>query len=179
VAVLKDEAGNTVCDTDNEITFRIQQGPGKLLTDTGDYVRQPVNGIATMLLRSTTVPGDIFVSAACGGVAGETLYFTASGEEALELGKVTNFPNPFSSGTTFTYDLRFDADALTIRVFSITGRLIWQANPGEIATGYHNYYWDGRDTGSVELANGTYYYKITAVKDSDRVTRTGKLVKIK
>jgi hypothetical protein len=179
VAVLKDVNGNIVCDDNNSVTFCIKMGPGQLLTDTGDYIRKPVNGITTMLLRSTAVPGDIFVNAACGGVSGAALFFRTSGEETLELSSVANFPNPFSGGTTFTYDIRTDADSVIIKVFSLNGRLIWKENSDEKTIGYHNYYWDGKDLNDSELSNGIYFYKITVKLGSEEISKTGKLVKMK
>ena len=68
------------------------------------------------------------------------------------------FPNPMrDSGGHFTYDLKEEASAVQIEVFSLSGRLVDEL-AGEIREGYNQVAW----IPGADLANGTYLYKITA-----------------
>jgi len=68
------------------------------------------------------------------------------------------FPNPMrDAGGHFTYDLKEEASAVQIEVFSLSGRLVDEL-AGEIREGYNQVAW----IPGADLANGTYLYKITA-----------------
>jgi len=102
---------------------------------------------------------------------------------SLEIDYLINYPNPFSGGTTFVYNLRDEADEVVIRVYTISGRLIKEIDLGSRSYGKREYYWDGNDDGGEEIASGVYLYKIVAVQynegGTDRTaTKTGKAVKI-
>jgi len=45
--------------------------------------------------------------------------------------------------------------------------------------GYHEVEWDGRDREGNFIANGVYFYKITAKKKGKKVSSQGKIAKVK
>ncbi|MBN1559168.1 T9SS type A sorting domain-containing protein [candidate division KSB1 bacterium] len=82
---------------------------------------------------------------------------------ALSFGQVVNYPNPFSQHTSFTYMIENDrACDVTIKIYTIAGRLIRVIQSADGDVGYNQTYWDGADDYGDRLANGVYLYKIIA-----------------
>jgi len=95
-----------------------------------------------------------------------------------------NFPNPFRDKTVFIYELSQDVEEITIKVFTVSGRLVKVidskvTNPEMSVAGYHEVEWDGRDREGNFIANGVYFYKITAKKKGKKVSSQGKIAKVK
>ena len=104
---------------------------------------------------------------------------------------IGNYPNPVSSSTTdpnnegntrFTYTLTDDADDVTIKIYTVSGRLVNKLTlPYRFRTvGYHEYPralkgWDCTDVDGRKLANGVYFYKIIATKGKNRIEKTKRL----
>lgn len=90
-----------------------------------------------------------------------------------------NFPNPFAEQTAFTFALTGvrPPDRLDIRIYTMAGRLIReiQPAPGTVRIGFNSIPWDGKDADGDRVANGLYFYKVTAVTGSEKTTETGKL----
>jgi hypothetical protein len=108
------------------------------------------------------------------------IQFRVAGE--FEIEKVANYPNPFvpgarnRQGTDFAYLLTSDADTVTLRVYTITGRLVALIDTLESFAGYNEFHWEGLDADGEELSNGVYLYKLTAEKEGEVTEKTGKLV---
>lgn len=69
-----------------------------------------------------------------------------------------NYPNPFAERTTFYFRATREVQAARIRIFTLTGRLIWEAGlarDGEVA-------WDGRDAAGDPVGNGVYIAQLEA-----------------
>ncbi len=95
---------------------------------------------------------------------------------SFEIQRVMNFPNPMRSATTFTYYIVNNNPAdVNIKIYTVAGRLIKVIDyaPGEI--GYNSIDWDGRDNNFDELANGVYFYKISAISAEERADVIEKL----
>jgi hypothetical protein len=94
-----------------------------------------------------------------------------------------NYPNPFTDGTYFTFELRgVDLpQTVTIKIFTVAGRLIKQIDVPRTSVdfSFNKVYWDGRDVDGNELANGTYFYKIIARYADKARTATQRLVKMR
>ena len=104
----------------------------------------------------------------------------AGGEHMLR--EVLAFPNPFDDqlGTSYSYYLLSDGPAdVLLRVFTVTGRLIFERMERGLAPGYHQWRWDGRDAEGDKLANGVYLYKMVASSGSRSDTYEGRLVKLR
>jgi len=83
---------------------------------------------------------------------------------------VLNYPNPFSTSTRFVFELTgYEIpDNLKIDIFTITGKLVRtifmdELGPIRIGRNITEFSWDGTDMYGDKLANGVYFYKITAI----------------
>jgi hypothetical protein len=97
--------------------------------------------------------------------------------DELVLKEVSAFPNPFSEETYFFYTLSQDAREVTLFIYTVSGRPIFEGGMPPSA-GYNEYRWDGRDMTSDRIANGTYYYRIVAKTGSQERESAGWVVKI-
>ena len=102
---------------------------------------------------------------------------------------IGNYPNPVYSLTSdpnnegrtrFTYTLTDDADDITIKIFTVSGRLVNTLSDLATTVGYHEYPrkergWDCTDFDGRKLANGVYFYKIIAKKGKKVIEKIEKL----
>ncbi|MEO0005489.1 MAG: FlgD immunoglobulin-like domain containing protein, partial [candidate division WOR-3 bacterium] len=71
------------------------------------------------------------------------------------------YPNPVADRAWFTFNLTGSA-LVTVKVFTIAGRLVRILGPQVCGFGYNQIEWDGKDKDGNPLANGVYLYKIDA-----------------
>jgi hypothetical protein len=92
------------------------------------------------------------------------VYFTVVNEsDELYLRNVYNYPNPFSSSTTFTFQHNANsAIDVKIKIYTVAGRLIKEIDEYSVMDRFVRIDWDGRDEDGNSLANGTYLYKVVA-----------------
>lgn len=60
------------------------------------------------------------------------------------------------------YQLDAGADALTVRVKSASGEIVYSGNLGPQAAGMHLFNWDGMATNGAQAAPGTYSFEVIA-----------------
>ena len=104
----------------------------------------------------------------------------AGGDRMLR--DVIAFPNPFDDqiGSAFSYYLLADGPAdVLLRVFTVTGRLIYQRMERGLPPGYHQWPWNGLDADGDRLANGVYLYTMLATTGSRSDSFDGRLVKLR
>lgn len=89
-------------------------------------------------------------------------------DDTLHLREVMNYPNPFANETEFTYHLTQPAQQVTIKIYTVAGRLIANLTPGPAHAGFNRFAWDGRDADGDRLANGVYFYKVIAQSQAGR-----------
>ena len=77
----------------------------------------------------------------------------------LQLLKAMNYPNPFGDETVITCELTGAADEMTVKIYSLAGRLVREFTEPARA-GFTMIPWDGQDRDGDEVANGVYYCKI-------------------
>ena len=82
-----------------------------------------------------------------------------AGTQALVLRP--NYPNPFNSMTTISYQLGREEEVV-LSVHSVAGQRIVTLASGWRKAGTHTLRWDGRDAGGRELAGGVYLYRVQA-----------------
>ena len=110
---------------------------------------------------------------------------TANVAGGFQIKNIANFPNPFrpgtgaGKGTDFAYYLTEGADKVTLKIYTLTGKLITTIDTLDASTSYNEYHFEGLDADGDPLANGVYIYKFTATKDDDRVQKVGKIVVLK
>jgi len=95
---------------------------------------------------------------------------------------VYNYPNPFSSKTTFTFQHNYSNPVnVKIRIYSVAGRMIQELDEWNILDKFVKVGWDGRDKSGNQIANGVYLYKLI-VETSDgqfKQSSVGKLAVIR
>jgi len=104
----------------------------------------------------------------------------AGGDRMLR--DVIAFPNPFDDqiGSAFSYYLLADGPAdVLLRVFTVTGRLVYQRMERGLPPGYHQWPWNGLDADGDRLANGVYLYTMLATTGSRHDSFEGRLVKLR
>ncbi|MCX6168169.1 MAG: type IX secretion system sortase PorU [Ignavibacteriales bacterium] len=88
-------------------------------------------------------------------------FTVVSADNGIVLRDVVNYPNPFSSNTTFTFQHNISsAINAKIKIYSIAGRLIKQIEATDLLDKFVKIDWDGRDEDGNQIANGTYLYKL-------------------
>ena len=99
---------------------------------------------------------------------------------ALQLVEPLNYPNPFTRNTTITCELTKPAKSLTVKIYTLTGRLIRKLE-SEAPSGFIKLKWDGKDDDGNEVANGVYYGKmiVKSLDDEDDQTHILKMMKLK
>ena len=96
--------------------------------------------------------------------------------EEITLSEVFNVPNPTHDGKTFfTYHLAQAPDTVTIKIYSVNGRLLRTLDDASANRGVNETYWDGRDEIGVRCANGVYLYRVIANTGDGRIEQIGKL----
>lgn len=111
----------------------------------------------------------------------------------FDIKNIGNYPNPVlgvtedpknQGRTRFTYVLTDDADEVTIKVYTVAGRLVKTFKNLPTGVGYHEYPrtvygWDCKDEFGYYLANGVYFYKVIAKKGNKKIEKTMKMAILK
>jgi flagellar hook assembly protein FlgD len=92
--------------------------------------------------------------------SGVEKYFQVSSEAQLLY--VYNYPNPTSGETNFTFKLTQVPDEITIKIFTIAGRLVKEIDltSSDLKFDFNKIYWDGKDEDGDPIGNGVYLYKV-------------------
>ncbi|MFA7331749.1 MAG: C25 family cysteine peptidase [Candidatus Delongbacteria bacterium] len=99
--------------------------------------------------------------------------------ERLALQYMGTYPNPFQRETRFVFSLSGVANGAKIEIYTVAGRLIRRLEiPGPLIN-YVETLWDGRDRVGDVVANGVYFYRLTAEGPEGRVEHTGKVARLK
>ncbi len=102
------------------------------------------------------------------------------------------FPNPFDEdylraldpgldvAVQFSFELVTAAPAdVTLRVYTISGRLIYQRTDRQLSSSWHQMGWSGRDAEGSQIADGLYLYKLIAANGTGHAIKEGRLVKLR
>ena len=107
--------------------------------------------------------------------------FEVVSKAAPELEHVYNYPNPFTTHTSFMFEHNQSCNNLEvqIQVYTISGKLIKTIQQTVPTQGFRSegISWDGKDEFGDQLAKGVYVYRLK-VKNADGQTaeKTEKLV---
>ncbi|MGE5498517.1 MAG: FlgD immunoglobulin-like domain containing protein, partial [Syntrophothermus sp.] len=94
-------------------------------------------------------------------------HFTVTGGSDLVIRDVLNYPNPFSSNTTFTFQRNTASPVdVKIKVYTVAGRMIKEMESMAVTDKFVRIDWDGRDNDGNLLGNGVYLYKVI-IKNAD------------
>lgn len=107
------------------------------------------------------------------------IYSLQIGSE-LNIEYLGNHPNPFQVETVFVYVLTDVAKDVSLKIYTVSGKLIRNLSDNTMTSpDYHEIVWDGRDKWGNLVANGVYFFKLTA-KGYDKTRKvTGKIAKIR
>jgi hypothetical protein len=107
------------------------------------------------------------------GPASKTLSFQVTSD--LQVESVLNYPNPMADKTHFTFVLSRPSE-VTIKVYTLVGRLIRVITERTARAGYNQIAWDGQDSKGRVIANGTYIYTVMADDGEKRVRKKETLI---
>ena len=92
------------------------------------------------------------------------LEFVVASSQEMALQHVLNYPNPFTTNTTFHFDHNKAGELITVQVqiFTISGKLIKTLQTDAVTNGNHfdQLNWDGRDDFGDNIGKGVYIYKV-------------------
>ncbi len=99
-----------------------------------------------------------------------TTHFTVASSAKLAIDKIFNYPNPFSTQTTFSFEHNRPDENLDvyIAIFAMNGQLVKELKEEINTEGnrVNSIHWDGTDSGHAPIASGMYVYRIT-IKTAD------------
>ena len=130
--------------------------------------------------ESGAQPLEVTVARRDGGEAVRSVSLVGSvGAGDVELTGVYNFPNPFTRDTRFLYHLNGAAQGARLRVFTLRGQKIYEAD-GTARPGENAIRWDGRDMDGDEVANGVYLYKLEVDTSAGKtLSRTERVARVR
>ena len=99
-----------------------------------------------------------------------SVFYNAEGDNPTpEIPLVTElkavYPNPFNPMAFIPYSVAATTD-VNFKIYNSRGQIVRDLNLGERVPGNYRITWDGTDYNGQPLANGVYYIKMTAGKDS-------------
>jgi len=113
--------------------------------------------------------------------AEDSIIFNVVESEKLKISHVLNYPNPFSTNTSFFFEHNRPNESLEvlIHVFTVTGKIVKTIHTEIITTGFRSegIQWDGKDDFGNKIGRGVYFYKL-AVRTSagEKIDKIEKLL---
>ena len=77
------------------------------------------------------------------------------------------FPNPFNPTTTLSFDLP-EAAPVTLQIYDILGRKVWEYEQNSFNTGSYEIVWDGSNNYGQQVAAGVYIIRMTTPEFSSQ-----------
>lgn len=111
-----------------------------------------------------------------------TITFEVKNNDKLALAHVLNYPNPFTTRTSFQFEHNQAGEDLDVQINikTITGKLVKTINQLVNSTGnrVNNIFWDGKDNFGDKIAKGVYIYelKVRSVVSGETSQKIEKLV---
>lgn len=98
------------------------------------------------------------------------VYFNANGEYGnpeipIYTALKQIYPNPFNPQAFIPYSVAA-ASEVAVRIYNSRGQLVRSFEPGTQVPGEYRIEWDGKDANGANLANGIYYVRMTAGRDT-------------
>lgn len=149
---------------DDQVTFELEIGPeGSSVTQDGLFTWSPssdqTDGYFDIVVLITD--GDYYI-------ADSTVLTTSStitginGSLIPEMYSLKqNYPNPFNPSSTISYAVPVESN-VQIEIYDITGTLMKSFKMYSQPSGYYNLTWNGTNEGGIQVASGTYIYRMKA-----------------
>ena len=181
IAELEDENGINMTDqTGHFISLQIDDAPPQNISGffvyeqnsfTKGYVHYPLDNVADGEHRLFILAYDNV-----NNPTEQEIRFKVVKSEEIALSDVINYPNPFTSSTRFTFQTNRSGAGVTVKIYTISGRLIEELH-GISVRGYNDeIIWNGRDRDGDPVANGVYLYKIIVDDGQGKKEHIDKLV---
>jgi len=94
-----------------------------------------------------------------------SLDFVVKSDEKLKLAHVLNYPNPFTTNTSFFFEHNQPVETfdILIHIFTVSGKLVKTIQETQFLEGYRSdpIIWDGRDEYGDKIGKGVYLYRLT------------------
>ncbi|MCL2289368.1 MAG: type IX secretion system sortase PorU [Bacteroidetes bacterium] len=91
--------------------------------------------------------------------------FVVKSDDKLELAHVLNYPNPFTTRTSFFFEHNHPMETfdILVHIFTISGKLVKTIQNTQFLEGNRSYPidWDGRDDFGDKIGKGVYIYRLT------------------
>ena len=81
-----------------------------------------------------------------------------------------NFPNPFNPETQISYTLD-ESSIVTLGIFDLLGKQVYNYNLGHQEKGNHNVLWTGINSEGYSVPNGVYFFRL----NTGKTTKTKKM----
>ena len=109
------------------------------------------------------------------------LEFVVEESKTFQLNHVLNYPNPFTTHTSFFFEHNCPCEDLNvmIQIFTVTGKLIKTINTDMHTEGYRStgIDWDGKDDYNDHIGRGVYIYRMKVRRpDGEIASKIDKLV---
>jgi hypothetical protein len=128
-------------------------------TYTSGEVRYPLSSLSLGDHTLTVKAWDVFNNS-----NEETIQFRVEEDSKVALSHLLNYPNPFTTNTSFIYEHNQACQQLDARVqiFTVSGKLVKTIESSFYATGFRgqDIPWDGKDDFGNAIGKGTYIYKL-------------------
>ena len=73
-----------------------------------------------------------------------------------------NYPNPFNPSTKIEFTIPTGVSSVSLTVYDITGRIVWEHSINGLSEGTHVLTWGGMTSDGSSLASGIYFYRLVA-----------------
>ncbi len=122
-------------------------------------VKYPISELAPGLYSLKIKAWDVFNNS-----SEELLSFEVKNTEELTLAHVLNYPNPFTTRTSFQFEHNHPNEDLEVQINikTVSGRLIKTINQLVNSTGnrVNDIFWDGKDDFGEKIGRGVYVYEL-------------------
>jgi flagellar hook assembly protein FlgD len=99
--------------------------------------------------------------------------FVVVKSEDLKIDRLLNYPNPFTTQTSFFFEYNQPGVAVDIdlQIFTVSGKLVKSINSTFLSNGYRSepIHWDGRDDFGDRIARGVYVYRLKVKTPDGRI----------
>lgn len=69
-------------------------------------------------------------------------------------------PNPLRSLTNIVFGLPVEGGVVSLSIYDVQGRRVFETDTPRLAGGFHRITWDGRDLSGSAVSPGTYFYEL-------------------
>ncbi|QXD14069.1 S8 family serine peptidase [Rhodocaloribacter litoris] len=137
----------------------------------------PVGEVATLVLRWQNPVATASINLSASSRINEEAWQQLAADlslppETFDLAQ--NYPNPFSTSTTFRYQLPETA-SVRLTIYNVLGQVVRVLVEEEQKAGRYEVVWDGRDRTGARVASGMYFYRFEA----GSYTQTRRMMRVK